>query len=426
MDQHVAVMGTLDELGDSSLTVICEDLVSQLSGLDVSVVASEDLSSLSLSLARVQRSSLAVLSLLALELQRRRSLKSDGYRNGVDQLCALVDLSNKQASELVECAAGLKANDQTLSAFVSGELSSKKAHLIARGLTDCPDRVDELLSISRSRSTRELSDAVSRFSCVNSPQAQGRRNEQQRSLRRCSYFRDDDDMFNISVKLLPGEGFLFKERFDEIRERLFAQKSRNRTRFTYQSNCADAFVEMLSRCSSNDASSKSPPRLKSMLIVNVESLKRGYVSGSEQCEIAGVGPVCIDTAKSLLGESLFASLYAIVIDIKSITSLKRYYPSYLKDALGIRDSSCVVSGCSNSAFLEKDHHVALSDGGPTSYDNLRHLCKWHHRLVTYDGFRVEKRHSRWVLLDPGGHVLNNGVSPLENTATNRLGDRLDE
>lgn len=50
--------------------------------------------------------------------------------------------------------------------------------------------------------------------------------------------------------------------------------------------------------------------------------------------------------------------------------------------------TCGVSGCANDQFVEIDHIVPLEEHGRTELANLWRLCSHHHRLKTYEGWKV--------------------------------------
>lgn len=84
-----------------------------------------------------------------------------------------------------------------------------------------------------------------------------------------------------------------------------------------------------------------------------------------------------------------------VIDLTSRESVDRHDPpSWMRDAVVLRDATCVFPGCTrDSRHCDQDHvdaYVDPADGGPpgqTCLDNLAPLCRTHHRMKT---------HGRWA------------------------------
>ncbi|MGO8937436.1 MAG: HNH endonuclease signature motif containing protein [Mycobacterium sp.] len=90
----------------------------------------------------------------------------------------------------------------------------------------------------------------------------------------------------------------------------------------------------------------------------------------------------------------------------------RYQPSAaLERAVRCRDLTCRFPGCSRPAVIcDIDHttpfnHQDPSAGGPTVLENLKCLCRQHHRLKTFGGWRDRQLADGTVIwTSPSGHV----------------------
>jgi hypothetical protein len=122
--------------------------------------------------------------------------------------------------------------------------------------------------------------------------------------------------------------------------------------------------------------------------VDSAALSRGHTQAGERCEIPGMGPVPVTTARSLLDDASVAVMTRDGDDITAVSRLTRTIPVKLRRALEARYPTCGVPGCANDQFLEIDHVVALEDHGRTELANLWRLCSHHHRLKTYAGWTV--------------------------------------
>ena len=116
--------------------------------------------------------------------------------------------------------------------------------------------------------------------------------------------------------------------------------------------------------------------------VDSAALARGHTKSSERCEIAGVGPLPVTTAWSLLDDAAVAVITRDGDDITAVSSPKRTIPTKLRRALETRYQTCAVSTCANDQFLEIDHIIPLEEHGRTELDNLWRLCSHHHRPTT--------------------------------------------
>jgi hypothetical protein len=85
----------------------------------------------------------------------------------------------------------------------------------------------------------------------------------------------------------------------------------------------------------------------------------------------------------------------------------RYVPSAkLADFVRARDVTCRAPGCDHAAFdCDVDHTIAYHDGGWTHASNLKALCRKHHLLKTFGGWRDKQLPDGTVIwLLPDGHT----------------------
>ncbi|MEO9202728.1 MAG: HNH endonuclease signature motif containing protein [Mycobacterium sp.] len=69
-----------------------------------------------------------------------------------------------------------------------------------------------------------------------------------------------------------------------------------------------------------------------------------------------------------------------------------YRPSAkLRRFLTLRDGRCRHPGCNRSAArCDLDHTIPAEAGGPTTPENLGHLCRGHHTLKHHGGWKVRQ------------------------------------
>ncbi len=94
-----------------------------------------------------------------------------------------------------------------------------------------------------------------------------------------------------------------------------------------------------------------------------------------------------------------------------------YTPSAkLADFVRCRDLTCRAPGCDRPATdCDLDHTVAYCDGGWTHASNLKALCRKHHLLKTFGGWRDKQLPDGtviWVLADGHTHVTTPGSAVL--------------
>jgi hypothetical protein len=155
------------------------------------------------------------------------------------------------------------------------------------------------------------------------------------------------------------------------------------------------------RASSDCRPTGFPPPASVHLRVDLAALRRGQLEGGECCEIPGVGPVPLETAREVLGDAIMHLVITQGADIASITNLGRTIRAPLRRAVIERDQTCVVPGCNVRDGLEIDHRIIpVVEDGETALWNLARLCHHHHYLRHHKGFRLEGGPGDWQWLPP--------------------------
>jgi hypothetical protein len=134
--------------------------------------------------------------------------------------------------------------------------------------------------------------------------------------------------------------------------------------------------------------------------VDHSALIRGHRHGDELCEIDGIGPIPVATARALSSDAILAAVLTEGADVKAVAHFGRTIPTRLRTALRARDTECAVPGCHSRHRLEIDHIEPFAEGGPTSLDNLVRLCRPHHHMKTNLGFRLIGGPGRWKWIAP--------------------------
>ena len=195
-------------------------------------------------------------------------------------------------------------------------------------------------------------------------------------------------------------------------DKIFEEARRSGARESSQAYLADALVALVTRPGTD-----GPHRPKALvhLRVDLQALRRGNTGPGEICEVAGVGPVSVATARELLGDSIAKVLVTSATDVHAICNLGRSVPARLYEALLERDRCCVVPGCSATHNLEIDHRVVpFAQGGPTELANLARICHHHHFLKTHEGFSLEGEPGAWVWVHPDGSRHGPGALPPQD------------
>ena len=77
-------------------------------------------------------------------------------------------------------------------------------------------------------------------------------------------------------------------------------------------------------------------------------------------------------------------------EVLNIGRRSRIVPWHIAHALRIRDGGCRFPGCNQHRWTDAHHIHHWADGGETSLDNLVTLCRYHHRELHRDEYRIER------------------------------------
>lgn len=134
---------------------------------------------------------------------------------------------------------------------------------------------------------------------------------------------------------------------------------------------------------------------------------------AEQSSVEGTGttPGVLPGAEGLIPAELVAELAKSAKLQPLIRPVQAPEPGYapsakLADFVRCRDLTCRAPGCDRPAvFCDLDHTVAYADGGRTHPSNLKCLCRKHHLLKTFWGWRDKQLPDGTVIWDlPDGHT----------------------
>jgi len=137
------------------------------------------------------------------------------------------------------------------------------------------------------------------------------------------------------------------------------------------------------------------------------------VEGDEVCEVDGVGPIPVRTARALLGESIVKLVITNGVDVANVTHLGRGPTAAQRVALLWTSAGCVVERCSRTIGIETDHRVPWADDRVTELANLDRLCSHHHDLKTRQGWALAPGTGKRPMVPPGDprHPANQPPHP---------------
>jgi hypothetical protein len=143
---------------------------------------------------------------------------------------------------------------------------------------------------------------------------------------------------------------------------------------------------------------------KPHVVVNV-SVTALHGEPEGPCELDGT-VITTETARRYACDPAITAIFWDGDTIVGVGRSTRRIPPRLRLALDIRDGGCTWKGCEMPArFCDGHHIIHWIDGGETELDNLRLLCRRHHRKIHLaEGADPEEPRSTWDA-EPGTESL---------------------
>ena len=424
-----------------------ETIESFVAAFEPSRYDGEDAAALVTAFTRAERLCGAGKTLAATRVAESDRHVASGHRSAAEWLAGETGGSVGEAVDLLTLGQALESQPAVEEAYRGGRLSPSRAKLVADAAKVNPGRERELVEGAERDTLRQLKERCLRAKAEGrSPADAAKAHEAMHQARRCRTWTDSDGAFRLDALLTPDAGAQLLASLTKESDRCFKQARTAGSFEPTQAYAADALVALVtgrsgghsdpmagpaSRAGSGPRTSdgggpaaddpvrpadpETPtdpegpagsvkkrgrqvgaPTAAVILRVDLDALRRGSVDDGDTCEIPGVGPVPIETARSLMGDAITELVITNGVDVTTVCHLGRSIPAPLKTALIERDRSCVVPGCDVSRGLEIDHwRIAFADGGPATLENLARLCSHHHYLRTHRGFQLLGGPGRW-------------------------------
>ena len=322
--------------------------------------------------------------------------KNEGHRSAASWVAKATGTGLGDAIATVETAERLRSLPRTTEALRTGMLSAPQVREIAAAAAGRPSAELQLLEAATTCTLKGLKDQCRQVRAITgSAEAENARHEAVRRSRFFRHWSDPDGAFRGEFKITPDAGARLLSSLDVRANELFDRARKSDDRESPAAYAADALVDLVTR-SAGDATTKPTGSTVVHVRVDASALRRGHVEDGEVCEIPGVGPVPLSTARSLMSEAFIKLFVTDGVDVLSVSHAGRAVPARVRSAIEERDPTCVVPGCDVAMGLEIDHwQVDFGDDGPTELANLARLCHFHHSMKTYRGFKLAGGPGKW-------------------------------
>ena len=397
-----------------SVVAVEKNLGKVVESLEPDLLHATDAARLLERFAAIEKLAAAAVTLLAPRAAAAGSWRG-AERSAAHWLARTTGRSVGAAVGVLEAGERLNELPATAEALRAGKLSAGQVTEIASAAAVAPAAEAELVAAAATDGIASLRDRCRRV------QAAARVDEATRhdAIHRRRYLRhwsDPDGAFRLDLRTTADAGAEVLAALEVRRAKVFEAARKAERRESQEAYLADALVELARDAEAGVDGERGGPRAMVHVRVDHSAFRRGHTEEGETCEIAGVGPVPVATARALASDAILQAVVTKGVEVTAVAHVGRTIPARLRTALEARDPSCVIEGCGVSRPLEIDHIVPFAEGGPTHIDNLARLCRWHHHLKTYCGYRLEGGPGRWKWVGPESSPPEPASSPPADVA----------
>lgn len=377
--------------------------------VDPSVLTGWEAERLLATVSRVRNIAAGVMPGLAARVEETGRWRQAEARSSGAHLGQLTGGSPGSGQRLASAGKKLESAPQTKEALAAGRLSIDQAELVAGAVAETASsprpeiagRADEverrLLEVAERGELGLLRDEAARATQAARDEARQRRvQHDNRHLRRRTF---DDGSVGGQFKLPAGVGAEVWAHLDRLTDHRFEEQRRAGVREPRDRYAADALCMGLGvtppthpdqpsdgePVSTARAGVVSEPKVnlhkELVVLVDAETLRQGEVVPGGTCEIPGVGPVPVGTARELLGEAGVSLVVKNGVDIANVTLGGRRLSKSMRLAmLAANGWSC--ADCGTSFRLQGDHDTPFAVSQWTKLDELRPRCPVCHGYKT--------------------------------------------
>jgi len=347
---------------------------------------------------RIERLASSAKTLLARRLEDTPEWERSGCLSPAEFV------ASKSGSSISAAKVTLATSDKVVGlpvveqALRGGELSSPQAAAVADAAARAPREQRRLVTKAKKASLRELREECGRTKAAADPSPEV---TQQRihSGRQVRTFTDAEGAWNLHARGTVADGARIEAALRPHVEDQFNTAREEGRREPLEAYTFDALVEALDQPAAPAGGKRENLRYLGLLRVDLEALQRDHVGDGEYCEITGIGPIPVSTARNLLGESILKLVITKGVDVLHVTHLGRGPTAAQLVALLWQNPLCIVEGCDRT-HREVDHREDWAKTKHTRLDELELPCDEHHDLKTHHGWALVEGTGKRPMVPP--------------------------
>lgn len=315
-------------------------------------------------------------------MDRRRAFEREGYLSLTSWLRDKCRLTAGIARSLLSVARSLRSMPKARRAFASGNITYPAAQMLSIAAGDHPEVYarDESMLVEQAKqlSPSSLRTALDYWRQAADGEVEAEVAERRFRRRKLFISQTLDGMVRLDGDLDPEGGAAVIAAVRSLSEPGAIDAADDRSG---PQRRADALVDL---CRAHLDGGKSPsiggekPHVS--ILVDLQTLEGRTGSLSELDDGTVLDP---ETVRRIACD---AAVSRVVVNGSSapldIGRKTRTVPAGLRRALNTRDRGCTYEGCDRPPRWCEAHHIEhWAQGGDTSLDNLRLLCRRHHRMM---------------------------------------------
>lgn len=318
-----------------------------------------------------------------------------GAIDAADFVAKATGITAAKARDQIKTGTRLLTAELTRAHAVTGALSPEQTAAIADAVTVAPHAEGALLADAATSSLGTLREKCATAKAAHQDLAAIERTiHAKRSLRR---YEDAEGAAHLHAVGTKRQMSIPDQALKRWTEEVFEAARNDGVREPYEAYAFDGLTLMAEQSISTPLNEKpkntDPIRHLAILRLDLTAAVRGDIEDGETCEIAGLGPISVATAREMLGESVLKLVLTKGVDVANVTHLGRGPNAAQKIALLWQQPVCSREGCGNRARLQYDHRVDWAVTHHTRLDETDPLCHPDHDLKTLHG---------WALVEGSG------------------------
>jgi hypothetical protein len=358
-------------------------------------------------LGTIERLASSALVLMARRVEEGGGHRAAGCRSAAEMIAKTAGGPVSVAKRMLESSRQLEALPLVANAVREGVLSGPAIEAVAGAAAIAPEYAEQLVDVAARSTYSEL-----RNECLKARASRGR-DENHKRIRAERYLRewtDAEGAWNFKGRGAVEAAARFRAAIGPVIDEIFKQARADDEREPREAYAFDALMLLATQA---PAETKATPRFMGLLRLDYNALVRGTVEDDEVCEIAGLGPIPVSTARELLGDAILKLVITKGVDVMNVTHLGRSATVAQQVALWWRDPLCTREGCGRAYRLQIDHRKDWAKTHHTRVDETDRLCESDHDLKTRRGWALVHGVGRRPMVPPDHprHPNNTGPPP---------------